>query len=727
MATPTNTNQNWRFGVYEVDVRDAELRRDGTPVKMREQSFRILVYLLEHAGEIVTREELRRVLWSSDTFVDFDHSLNTAVMKLRDALGDSADAPLYIETIPKRGYRFIAPVSQPADVQTGVAHSSGNSASPPLVAQSSKSHGRSKKLLLPAFVIGVLVLVAVGWILERSFTNWRVPSHTATSSNMRIVPLTSLPGAARGPAFSPDGKQIAFLWNAETPAKWNLYVQLVGGENPLQLTHTTSGFLCCADWSFDGSEIAFSRCDDHGGGVFVVPALGGPERKLTDAACGSTPKWTADGKSLVLADRCRPDGPTSIVLFSLATGQKRCLHAPLPGDAGDGEPALSPDQKTVAFLRALSVYSVEIYTVSLAGGEVRQLTQDGHGIRHLMWSADGKRLIFESDRNGSPRVWQIPATGGAIEPETVYPQSGALSRDGRRLAFVDSSQSSYSFTVWRAELSHAGGHVVSQTRLLASAGLSGAAQFSPDGQQIVFQSSRSGRLELWKSDANGGNQVQLTSFDRGVPGTPRWSPDGKWIAFDYYGEKSEKSGNIYVIDVEGRNLRHVTSGDYKRVVPSWSRDGLAIYFASNVTGDWQVWRHELSTGQETQITHHGGFAAFEAYDAKTLYYTKFSGGGIWSVPVEGGTEQNLTETPHLGYWGHFAVADSGLYLVDSSTEPGPTIFYYDFQHRRLTPALMLKQNAQPGAAGLSSSRDGRTLIYTQFESRSSIMMAENFQ
>ena len=130
METPTNTTRTWRFGVFEVDERNAELRRGGTPVKMREQSFRILVYLLEHAGEMVTREELRRVLWPSDTFVDFDHSLNTAVMKLRDALGDSADTPLYIETVPKRGYRFIAPVTQPADVRNGFAKFDGDPASP---------------------------------------------------------------------------------------------------------------------------------------------------------------------------------------------------------------------------------------------------------------------------------------------------------------------------------------------------------------------------------------------------------------------------------------------------------------------------------------------------------------------------------------------------------------------------------------------------------------------
>jgi DNA-binding winged helix-turn-helix (wHTH) protein/tetratricopeptide (TPR) repeat protein len=112
VAKPVSKDQTWRFGVYEVDMRRVELRRNGTLVKLREQSFLILVYLLEHAGEIVTREELRQVLWPSDTFVDFEHSLNVAVMNLRDALGDSTDAPLFIETIPKRGYRFIAPLAR---------------------------------------------------------------------------------------------------------------------------------------------------------------------------------------------------------------------------------------------------------------------------------------------------------------------------------------------------------------------------------------------------------------------------------------------------------------------------------------------------------------------------------------------------------------------------------------------------------------------------------------
>ena len=132
----------------------------------------------------------------------------------------------------------------------------------------------------------------------------------------------------------------------------------------------------------------------------------------------------------------------------------------------------------------------------------------------------------------------------------------------------------------------------------------------------------------------------------------------------------------------------------------------------------------LGTGAETQVTHGGGFAAFESYDAKTLYYSKFTGGGIWSVPSNGGEERHLTEALHLGDWGNFTVTEGGLYLVDSSTEPGPTIRYYNFQNRRTIPIIMLKQNALQGTSNLSSSRDGRTVLYAQSECKGSILMAE---
>ena len=168
MGMPTNTAaQIWRFGVFEFDAYSMELRRAGIPIKLRDQPSRILAYLLEHAGQMVTREELRQLLWPADTFVDFDHSLNTAVMTLREALGDKADKPLYIETLPKRGYRFVAPVSLGrAAVKTeddrvaSVPHApSAESARPPAAALSSPltsqdptaSHGAPRPRLSQKF------------------------------------------------------------------------------------------------------------------------------------------------------------------------------------------------------------------------------------------------------------------------------------------------------------------------------------------------------------------------------------------------------------------------------------------------------------------------------------------------------------------------------------------------------------------------------------------------
>jgi DNA-binding winged helix-turn-helix (wHTH) protein len=113
MSTPTQLPQVLRFGVFEIDARAGELRKGGVKLKLQEQPFQLLSMLVEHTGEVVTREELRARLWPADTFVDFDHGLNAAVKRLRDTLGDSAENPVFIETLARRGYRFIGPISGP--------------------------------------------------------------------------------------------------------------------------------------------------------------------------------------------------------------------------------------------------------------------------------------------------------------------------------------------------------------------------------------------------------------------------------------------------------------------------------------------------------------------------------------------------------------------------------------------------------------------------------------
>jgi Tol biopolymer transport system component/DNA-binding winged helix-turn-helix (wHTH) protein len=721
MASPGTQPGTIRFGPFEIDTVNRELRKSGIVVKLQRQQFSVLLLLVERAGQIVSREEIHEHIWGKDTFVDFERGINFSINQIRAALGDNADKPSFIETIPRRGYRFMADVdsrvadareSTPADAPARLP------ATPPSVS--------AQRILIG--VLSLLILAA-GFLGYRALSNRAKSTPAGTAfSKMRITQLTSMPGQYWDPAFSPDGRQIAYFWDGEDRVKGDLYVQLVGGANPLRLTHTIAGFICCADWSPDGQQIVFARCDDHGGSIITIPALGGSERKLTDVVCleyrVGFPQWTADGKSLVLIDSCTPAALPGIVIFSLQTGEKRCLDSPPPGDMDVG-PVLSPDRKTVAFQRwATSV--AEIYTVAISGGNLRQLTNEAFDNLPLwlMWSPDGKYIVFEPTRD---RIARIPASGGPLEFKAVYPKIGVMSREHRRLAYIEPAQVwILNSVVWRAKLANAGGRVVAQNRILVSAtGGNSSAQLSSDERRLVFESGRNGADQLWRSNADGSDPLQLTFFELGSGGTPRWSPDGKWIAFDYH---SAGPSQIFLVDSEGRNLHVLVSDTYKNCVPSWSRDGKAVYFASQRTGNNQVWRHELSTGKEAQVTQHGGFAAFESYDAKWLYYSKYEGGGIWKMPAGGGQEDLVTDSLHRGYWGNFAVTDNGLYLVDSDAKGGPAIMFYNFQTRRLSPILTFEKHPVPGSPNLAASRDGRTLFYSQVEfENSTISMVENFQ
>jgi Tol biopolymer transport system component/DNA-binding winged helix-turn-helix (wHTH) protein len=724
-----------RFGPFELDPVNRELRKSGISVKLQPQQFAVLLMLAQRAGQIVSRDEIHQHIWGNDTFVDFERGINFSINQIRAALGDDAAKPRYIETIPRRGYRFIGTIetSEPSDsVSTASAAQIENGGPAGAATRPARPLFASKILIAMA----LLITLAAGFLgyralSSRALLTARTPARSAFQ-NMRITQLTSLPGIYGSPTFSPDGKQIAFLWDGENRGRSDLYVQLLGGEKALRLTHTSTGFVCCADWSPDGQRIVFGRFDNGHCGVFIIPALGGAEHKLTDTACpefghgNSAIQWTADGKSLVLADRCVQDAPLGIVVFSLQTGEKRCLHSPPVGDAEDSDLVLSPDEKTVAFLRWPTSGLAQIYTVAFSGLNLRQLTHElfDEDVLMLMWSMDGKYITFEPTRD---RMARVAASGGPVEFEAVYPKIGTLSRDHRRLAYIEPSLAwRLSPAVWRIKLAHAGGRVVSQARILVSStGGDDSAQLSADEQQLVFHSKRSGTHQIWRSNADGSDPVQLTFFDQGYPGTPRWSPDGKWVAIDYH---PTAHGQIYLVDSEGRNLHALTSGSYEDSVPSWSRDGRAVYFASDRTGEWQVWRRELSTRRETQITRHGGFAAFESYDGKALYYSKFEGGGIWKIPVGGGQEQLVTDSLHLGYWGHFAVTDNGLYLVDSDAKGGPVIMYYNFQTRRLSSVLTYKEYPTPWFPNLAASRDGRTLFCSSVEFQNNmISMVENFQ
>ena len=548
----------------------------------------------------------------------------------------------------------------------------------------------------------------------------------------RVVPLTTYPGLEIEPALSPDGKQVAFAWNGEKEDNFDIYVKLVDAGTPLRLTTNPLPDHCPA-WSPDGRYIAFVRLSPSGAEVYVIPALGGPERKLAqtaaivdwsgEASTGGRLSWLPDGKSLAIVDRGGPKEPNSIYLLSTETREKRRLTSPPADWGGDAYPGLSPDGRTLAFVRVRNYESRDVFLQPVsdgaAGAEPRRLTFDERLVDGIDWTPDGRSILFSSNRSGTDEMWRIPAFGGQPEGLAIGEgQHPSISRDGQRLAFARSSSN---YNIWRVSGPAATGKRTEPTKLIASTKRQYQPQFSPDGKRIAFGSSRSGSTEVWACDSEGLNPVQLTSFGGPDVGSPRWSPDGRWIAFD---STKEAHRDIYVVSVEGGAPRRLTTEPSDEVRPSWSKDGRWIYFGSNRSGDWQIWKLPAEGGAAIQVTKKGGREAFEAPDGKCLYYAKLGVAGIWRVPVDGGEETQVLDRGLQSYW---TLASQGIYVRTWRPPLAAVIEFYSFATGRLARVAELAKGKDYDI-GLSVSPDDKWILYSQLDRYDSdLMLVENFR
>ena len=585
---------------------------------------------------------------------------------------------------------------------------------------------RSKPVTLFALLVAVVTLAGIALAVYKFVGRNRRPRAVLPAA--KVVPFTTFPGRELQPTFSPDGNQIAFAWNGERRDNFDIYVKLVNTATPpLRLTSNSADDFFPA-WSPDGREIAFVRQVGSEISIFVVPALGGPERKLYSGSSaflalyeyGNALSWSPDGKYLAFSGQRSPGEPNSIFLLTLESLETRQITSPPAGFLGDSTPAFSPDGKLLAFVRGASSRDVEIYVVPTAGGEVKRLTFDNRSGRSLAWTADGHDIVFSLWFYGNLRLWRVSASGGTPEQLAVGGEGGstlAISRQGDRLAY---SQESRDTDIWRIGIAGSAGN---PTRLISSTRPDYGPQYSPDGKQIAFTSGRSGSNEIWVCDADGLNPVQLTSFAGPDVGSPRWSPDGRQIAFD-----SVATGNrdIFVISAEGGKPRRLTEDSSDEVRPSWSRDARWIYFGSNRTSDWQIWKAPAGGGTATQVTRQGGREAFESFDGKFVYYTKgFGIQGIWKIPVGGGEEVRVLDEAVQGFW---ALVDNGIYFANLKATPYPTIDFFNFSTGRSTRVAVIEKQLQLVSPSLAASPDGRWLLHAKVDSfESDIMLIENFR
>jgi Tol biopolymer transport system component/DNA-binding winged helix-turn-helix (wHTH) protein len=699
-----------RFGAFEANLGSGELRKHGVRVKLHEQPFQVLAMLVARPGEVVMREEIREKLWPTGTFVDFDNGLNSAVNRLRDALGDSASEPKFIETVPRRGYRLLVPVCrEPARIEK-VAPENGQKRPEPKDTLPAKGKGWSLHLTIAAGVVIAMAVISAGVWRRAASTP---AAHGAIGERLSPVPLVTYAGGEQWlPAFSPDGSRVAYSWS--TAGGWFLEVKLLGSETRSRLTKQAARFPPGPTWSPDGTQIAYVRAnalDDRG--IFITSAMGGAERKLRSLASWHVPQrlvhWSPDGRWIVFADEVatgerssKERGPNVLYMISPETLETRQLTAPVGHDFGDSAPTFSPDGKTIAFVHTTAQSHDEIRTIPTIGGSPRTIVTKGLWTNGLSWTADGKSIVLDRSFQGGFSLWRVSVSSGELR-HLDLPTEGAnlleptLWQD--RLAY----EAHHSMdTIGRVRL---GGRQMEYPQTpMASTRNEWMGRYSPRGGRVAFISDRTGGDQLWIVDNDGANAVQLTNL--GAPlNDLAWAPDERSVAV------SAVSGKVYLVSVETRSLRQVFEGpaftDERVPDVAFSRDGKSLYVLSEpgIGEKYELLRVPVDGGAPARVLEERITNFAESPDGRKLFYSREDSvtgqdrPSIWKQPVGGGKERFVTAAP--GAWD---IVASGLYLV---TESG-TIDRYSLAGKRLETVARIG----PGSfrSPLSVAPDGKSAL-----------------
>jgi Tol biopolymer transport system component len=578
--------------------------------------------------------------------------LNVAVTRLRQALGDSADKPRYIETLAKRGYRF-----------RGLVQSTPKPSMDKPVAPATVDR---QPFRVPVYwALAAILLGAVGLFLAIHSRSAASPAETGRS---QAQPLTAFQGNESSPALSPDGSRIAFSWNGIARDNADIFVMSTESGDPVRLTTHAADEVSPA-WSPNGNTIVFlRRLEDDRGELIVKQASGGPEHKVAEIRNHELTSgrnrllslaWLPDGEWIVASHRAGSEKAESLYLFSLTGKSRRVTMNPMYGDQS---PAVSPDGRQLAFSRMLGFSASEIYCVALTEGPeaaARPLTSHKGWSVNPAWMPDGKQLLYVKSKEptGRHELRLMSAITGAASESTIPLEDDAVEITLRRHLVYSHLQRDTN--IWRARVPRRGEPPSKPEMFLPSTRNDDKAVYSPNGENVAFTSTRSGSPELWLADANGGSARRLTSFGGALMGKASWSPDGQWLTFH---ARPEGQADAFVMPSIGGKVRRLTMDATDDTMPSYSQDGQWIYYTGTQTGRSEIWKIPAGGGRPLQLTTTGGQRPVEAPDGRTVVYMTLGGRELRSVPVDGG-ESTLIVAPLHPYPTGFAVTPRGIYYA----------------------------------------------------------------
>ena len=702
-------------GDWRVHPSLNRLARNGEDVRVEPKVMQVLECLVEKPGEVVSRDELVARVWP-DVFVT-DDVLHRAIRELRRVFGDDTANPTYIETIRKRGYRLIAPV---VAAQQSTVDSQQSTVSQQPSVDSQRSNARPFRAI--AAVAAVAAALGAG---VYAFVS-RASSTAPASTTGRFVALTSAATNEVDPSPSPDGTHLAFSMRPLPggAGQSDIYVSDGPGSTPARVTTNPADDVLPA-WSPDGGTIAFVRIDGRTCHVLLLSIADRRERTLT--TCGNVEEphlaWSPNGEWLVESFAPGPDPRRGwqIARVSTATGVREALTLPTPGTLGDHTPAVSPDGKRIAFVRAVNGAIGDIHLVPFNGGTPTRVTSDNQDIIGLDWMPDNRSLVFASDRSGGYSVFRVPVDGGAahvVAGGSAKLKHPAVARGSGQIVYESWA---YEINLWESPVSpvrfEEGDGLGAMRPVVQTSDLwNYSPDLSADGTQLAFVSTRSGEPQVWAANRDGTSGRQVSTFMRAALRQPRWSADGTRILISaIVGGQPD----LYAIEAATGATTRLTDDEGDEIAPSWSRDGASVLFGARRSGTWQVMRLTIADRSRAQVTADGGYAASESPDGGSILFTRLDTAGLWTMPIDGGPATLLVPGIRAAETANWRATPRGIYYIGATADQ-PVIRRAPLSGGNGEDVASIANYSWPGFA---VTPDGTSIVFARWDRRESNVMA----
>ena len=585
----------FRFEDITVDLRRMSVSRAGQPVSLEPKTFDVLRYLLEHRDRLVTKEELLDAAWK-DTFVT-PNVLTRAIAQLRKALGDDAFEARYIETVAKRGYRFIAAVE--------TERAEGTTIPPPAPAPVTPSRRVFAVGAMGLVLAALIGIVALGLVAFRN----RAPAAAAGPSLRRFSTGSQ---SYSFPSISPDGRAVAY--SSSLTGAMEIYTAgFTPGTKEIALT-SDGGHNMYAEWSPDGQWIAYHSRKK--GGIWIIPSGGGAARQIVDF--GSQPSWTPDGERLVFTSDAGGMAAQSIIwiVHRDGTGRRQLTKLGAPR-GGHSRPSVSPSGRLIVFAVSHGLVRTDVWTMPIDGGAAIKLGEglvprfapDGTAVYWISRTLEGNDALMriDIDDRGAP----------AGAPNTIQEFAGnfvgafSIAHDGRAVLSLFRG----SANLWAVDVPEDGA-TSAPTALTADDVRNSYPHHSREGRVAFHQVAPGQPPTAWLIDDDGKNREALTvGLSVGVWG-PEWSPDSKRLLVTTAAR--DRRNSFAWLDIATRQLSSVAVSAEGVLSQRLSPDGREIAFhVIDDAGVINVWTQPLEGGPRKQIT----------FDAEAMSYPMWSPDG----------------------------------------------------------------------------------------------------